>query len=256
MARSFRRDTGLAATILALGLILALVGNTLVGQWQNAQRHHQSFPFDQLAGFAASAMGTAVVAWWVLSLVMAFLSAILHRAGARNGADIFSRFSPAFMVRLAIAVLGMNLLGGGLAQASAAPTPEWFPTSAHSGVVLAASVPASKSGAGSALNTIADGNNIETSAHDPSWQPRPPVVGPGLLSRPGSRDATAATGNGVEVKAGDTLWSIAAARLGPFSTDVDVADAWPKWYAANRSVIGDNPAVLRPGQILQPPEPA
>ncbi|MEV7661011.1 LysM domain-containing protein [Paenarthrobacter sp. NPDC089316] len=256
MARSLRRDTGLAATILGLGILLALIGNTLVEQWQDAQRHHQHFSFDVLAGFTASIAGTAIVAWWVLSLVMAFLAALLHRAGASKGADTLSRFSPAFMVRIAIAVLGLNLLGGGLAQASVSPTPEWLPTSGHSSTVRPPMAPASTNGAGTAVAVIADSNNTAAAAHDPSWQPRPPVLAPGLLSRPGSRDAPAPSGSGVEVKAGDTLWSIAAARLGPFSTDVDVATAWPKWYAANRSIIGDNPAVLLPGQILRPPEPA
>ncbi|KQR06408.1 LysM domain-containing protein [Paenarthrobacter sp. Y-19] len=250
MARTLRRDTGLAVAILGLGLLLALAGNILVGQWQTSQRHHQSLSFDVLAGFAASAAGTAIVAWWVLSLVMAFLAALLHRVGAGNRATALSRFSPPFMVRLAIAVLGMNLLGGGLAQADVQPTPEWIPTSTHGRAVLTEPSPAATGGA--------DRSNTTSTAPDPGWRPRPPVVVPGLLSQPGSRDAAAAPGSvsGVEVKAGDTLWSIAASRLAPFSTDVDVAAAWPKWYAANRSVIGDNPAVLLPGQILQPPEPA
>ena len=250
------QENGLAATIPMLGLLLALLGNSLVDQWLNAQRHHQSFSFDQLAGFAASAIGTAIVAWWVLSLAMALLTAILHRAGARKVADNCSRFSPAFMVRLATALIGLNLLGGGLAQANAAPTPEWFSTSAPSWAVLAGSDPALQNGAGLAAPAIADGDNSATSTLDPRWQPRPPVVVPGLLSRPGSREMDSSTGMAVEVKAGDTLWSIAASRLGPFSSDLDVAVAWPKWYAANRSVIGDDPAVLHPGQILQPPEPA
>lgn len=248
MARSLRRDTGLAAAILGLGLLLALTGNILSGQWQSAQRHHQNFSFDLLAGFAASVTGTAIVAWWVLTLVMAFLAALLHRVGASKGATVVSKFSPPFMVRLAIAVLGMNLFGGGLAQASVPPTPEWIPTSSHASTVPSALSPTATG--------VADSSNATTTTPDPSWRPRPLVVGPGLLSQPGSRGAAGGTANAVEVKAGDSLWSIAASRLAPFSTDVDIAAAWPKWYAANRSVIGDNPAVLLPGQILQPPGPA
>ncbi|MNY82690.1 hypothetical protein D3C86_2249430 [compost metagenome] len=55
------------------------------------------------------------------------------------------------------------------------------------------------------------------------------------------------------VAAGDSLWSIAARQLGPMASDVDIALHWPKWYAANRALIGDNPGVLLPGQILQAP---
>ncbi|MFC8038659.1 LysM peptidoglycan-binding domain-containing protein [Paenarthrobacter sp. NPDC057355] len=253
MARSLRRDTGLAVTILGLGLLLALMGNTLVSQLENAQRHNQNFAFDLLAGFAASTAGTAIVAWWALSVTVAFVAALLHRSGASKLAKTLSRYSPAFMVRLAAAVLGINLLGGGLAHADVAPTPEWLPTSTHSSTLLRAAAPPSANGSSLSLT---DGESPANTAPDPSWRPKPPVIAPGLLSRPGTREAPAAGGSGVEVKAGDTLWSIAAAGLAPFSTDVDVAMAWPKWYAANRSIIGADPSVLIPGQILHPPEPA
>ena len=36
-------------------------------------------------------------------------------------------------------------------------------------------------------------------------------------------------------------------------SDVDIALEWPRWYAANRALIGGSPDVLLPGQILQAP---
>lgn len=57
----------------------------------------------------------------------------------------------------------------------------------------------------------------------------------------------------VTVHAGDSLWSIAAAHLPPGSDDAAVAAAWPRWYATNRSVVGDDPDLIRPGQILTVP---
>lgn len=57
----------------------------------------------------------------------------------------------------------------------------------------------------------------------------------------------------IVVKRGDTLWSIAAAALGPFATDVEVAQAWPQWYRTNRFVIGSDPNVILPGQVLHAP---
>ncbi len=60
----------------------------------------------------------------------------------------------------------------------------------------------------------------------------------------------------VTVRAGDSLWLIAARSLGPRATDQQVAAAWPRWFAANRAVIGADPALLRPGQVLRPPAPA
>src|SRR5438445_153688 len=57
----------------------------------------------------------------------------------------------------------------------------------------------------------------------------------------------------VTVKPGESLWLIAAHRLGPTSTDADIAAEWPRWYAANRTTVGDDPALLRPGQQLTSP---
>ena len=55
------------------------------------------------------------------------------------------------------------------------------------------------------------------------------------------------------VRRGDTLWDIAAARLGPGATAGDIAAAWPRWYAANRRLIGPDPSHIVPGQRLVPP---
>jgi nucleoid-associated protein YgaU len=58
------------------------------------------------------------------------------------------------------------------------------------------------------------------------------------------------------VRPGDSLWLIAARRLGPDATDEQVAANWPRWYAANRSAIGDDPSLIEPGQVLHAPRPA
>ncbi|WP_432946712.1 LysM peptidoglycan-binding domain-containing protein [Kribbella sp. CA-253562] len=52
---------------------------------------------------------------------------------------------------------------------------------------------------------------------------------------------------------GESLWSIAAAELGPGASESAIAARWPQWYAANRAVIGPDPDLLRPGQVLQAP---
>ncbi|MDD9207666.1 LysM domain-containing protein, partial [Georgenia sp. 10Sc9-8] len=53
---------------------------------------------------------------------------------------------------------------------------------------------------------------------------------------------------------GDTLWSIAAAHLPPGASDAEVAAEWPRWYAANTDVLGDDPHLIHPGQLLAAPE--
>ncbi|MEU0095759.1 hypothetical protein [Kribbella sp. NPDC006257] len=58
------------------------------------------------------------------------------------------------------------------------------------------------------------------------------------------------------VRHGDTLWGLAAAELGPDATDFAIAARWPHWYAANRTLIGPNPDLLHPGQVLHIPPPS
>lgn len=57
----------------------------------------------------------------------------------------------------------------------------------------------------------------------------------------------------VTVRRGDSLWSIASRHLGPGASEIQVAHEWPRWYAANRALIGEDPDVLVPGQQLRPP---
>jgi resuscitation-promoting factor RpfA len=65
-----------------------------------------------------------------------------------------------------------------------------------------------------------------------------------------TRSAAAAT---VLVRRGDTLWDLARRHLPAGATDAQVARAWPRWYAANRAVIGPDPGLLLPGQRLRVP---
>lgn len=58
----------------------------------------------------------------------------------------------------------------------------------------------------------------------------------------------------VVVHRGDTLWSIAAARLGPQADAQAIAAEWPRWYAANRHLIGNDPDLLRVGARLLTPD--
>lgn len=60
----------------------------------------------------------------------------------------------------------------------------------------------------------------------------------------------------IVVHRGDCLWGVVARALGPDADDAAVAQAWPRWYEANRSVIGPDPGLLLPGQRLVAPEPA
>jgi nucleoid-associated protein YgaU len=77
-----------------------------------------------------------------------------------------------------------------------------------------------------------------------------PQPDPGLL---GGRP-TPATDSEVVVHRGDSLWSIAARHLGSRASDAEIAHAWPQWFHLNRDVIGNDPDVILPGQVLRIPD--
>jgi nucleoid-associated protein YgaU len=93
-------------------------------------------------------------------------------------------------------------------------------------------------------------------------QPRAPALDwPGLTVALPPPAAAARPAHGpdpqpaeVVVRPGDTLWSIAADHLPATATREQIAASWPQWYAANRQVIGPDPAVIHPGdRLLAPP---
>jgi nucleoid-associated protein YgaU len=61
------------------------------------------------------------------------------------------------------------------------------------------------------------------------------------------------------VAPGDCLWHLAEADVqadqGRVSTDREIAMAVDAWWTANADVIGPDPDLLLPGQVLQPPTP-
>jgi LysM repeat protein len=67
------------------------------------------------------------------------------------------------------------------------------------------------------------------------------------------RDVAADGPREVVVVRGDSLWSIAARHLPEGASDAQVADAVQRWYAANVGVVGDDPDLVRPGQVLVAP---
>jgi nucleoid-associated protein YgaU len=54
----------------------------------------------------------------------------------------------------------------------------------------------------------------------------------------------------VLVRTGDTLWALAESRLPAAATAREVSAAWHEIYRHNRDVIGPDPDLIRPGQVL------
>ncbi|WP_375476847.1 LysM peptidoglycan-binding domain-containing protein [uncultured Jatrophihabitans sp.] len=92
-----------------------------------------------------------------------------------------------------------------------------------------------------------------TSARTPHLgHPATPHPGPTAPASASARPGRPA----VTVQPGDSLWLIAQRRLGRSATPARTAVAWPRWYAANRAVIGDDPDLVLPGQALRAPASA
>ena len=280
-----------ALALLLLGLALCLIGFGLMGELKEAFGRRQEAGVDELLGVGAATAGAGIVAWWILSLVCAAVTALLDRAGRTRAAAATRKFSPAFMQRLVLGALSVNLLAGPAAHAAVTgPGPEWAPTQGQfsSAPAIPSTEVSAKGETGTAATdplqdhvpqasaatpgTVPEPSDasqqvplpepaeaveaVPPSTFNPGWQPAPPVIDPGMLAAPANRAAAGEGGlpdEGVTVQAGDTLWDIAARHLGPGVSDLDIALQWPRWYEANRGVIGQDPDALLPGQILQPP---
>lgn len=90
-----------------------------------------------------------------------------------------------------------------------------------------------------------------TAGSAPPVRRNAPALGPlGSASRPA---AVAGDRHTVTVVRGDSLWHIAQRHLGPGATARQIAREWPRWYAANRAVIGPDPDLIHAGQVLVAP---
>ena len=252
-------DAIAAAAVLLLGGALALIGWGFARRWQSTGTH-RIIGAEEILGLAAASAGTGLVAWWFLAVAGACAGTVLDRHGRTRAAAVSRKISPAFIQRLAVAALSAQLLTGPAAHAGVATGPEWLPTQEQP-----FSPPTSPGAAtGISLNAAAGANEgpPPRSMLDPGWRPAAPAPDPGMLAAPGARAETVRNSardpllSAVTVLAGDTLWDIAAQHLGPGASDVEIALQWPRWYEANRALIGQSPDVLLPGQILQPPSPA
>lgn len=97
--------------------------------------------------------------------------------------------------------------------------------------------------------------------HDVAGLPLPdrPVVTAPLeqveppSTRPTDSPAGPETGT-ITVRPGDTLWFLAAAGLPATASTAEITQTWQAWYDANRDVVGADPDLIHPGQVLTTPD--
>ncbi|WP_286176069.1 hypothetical protein [Arthrobacter sp. NEB 688] len=195
---------------------------------------------------ALAALAAVVLGWLVLAMVLEALAGVPGVVG-RHAALLSARLAPRAARRLAALVLGAGVVtGGGLGTASADPLPGAMarPTvtpAVHGTAATDTGLPDPGWGPGGVV------------APDPGWTPDAPVVRRQPDVSVVSGRVTGADRDTVVVHRGDSLWTLAARHLGSGATDAEIARAWPRWYAANRALIGADPDLLLPGQVLRAP---
>jgi nucleoid-associated protein YgaU len=232
------------AALVALTPSLAEMIRTLAG----GQRTADTVGPDALVTAAAGLLAWAVWAWGALGLLLTAVSAVPGTLG--RGAELLTLvLLPAGARRGAALALGMGLtvvapLGStatlvvvtatpAAAETTPGLVPDW-PTAVQ------ATPPAAP----------------ESSAT--SAPPAPAPAGPDHAGVPDWPDAPTAPAPGEHVVLrGDCLWDIAATRLaddlGRPPGVAEIADSVHAWWTANAAVIGEDPDLLLPGQVLRPP---
>lgn len=224
---------------------------------------------ETLLGLAAAAAGLLISAGALLALAALLAQGLAARVGAWRTEQTLARLSPEFLRRSAILTLGAGLAltaaaadswNGPSAPGAAARTHAVAATAAdaqvpdeHDADPDPASCPAP--GAGSAPGAgVGSGSGAE--AEEPMsglFTPEAPVPNTDRHQGLPQRPSGAADPEEVVVRPGDSLWDIAADHLGADATDWEIAESWPRWYAANRALIGADPAIIHPGTVLRAP---
>ncbi|MCW2492599.1 MAG: LysM peptidoglycan-binding protein [Frankiales bacterium] len=237
-----RRWCVLVGTALADAWVLVRLAPDWIGLSRGLQAPHA---WVSRAGADQAALALVTAALWLTAawLALGLAATLAGRCPGRFGRGshiLASRVAPRTLRRIVIGAAGASiLLGSSSALAAPGPTP---PTS---------TVVATTSERTPPIPPVP----WPTSTGSGSIAPLPVAVVPlpPPDAKPGRRAAQPAQESRVTVAAGQSLWLIAAHRLGPTASDQQVATEWPRWYRANRGVIGADPGLIRPGQRLTVP---
>jgi nucleoid-associated protein YgaU len=278
MSRTSRVAIGTTTALAVLGAVQTLLCLALVAQWRLVRDPGPATLAEALT-LVIVALAALLGAWLAVTTVAVVLAHLPGRLG--DAADRWARaWAPVVARRVAAVLVGAAVgsafapgtaLGDGPAVPSPASpglTPGFTATSPHRGsgergaeAITGESTRGGHRGPGFALTDLSFAESDSPAPPDadpapapaPGWTPSRPLQRP----HPDSGLVTGGTAShrpaDVVVHRGDTLWDIARRHLGPDATEAEVAHAWPAWHDANRTVIGDDPDLIMPGQILRPP---
>jgi hypothetical protein len=180
---------------------------------------------ERAVGTGCALLGWLLVGWLCLGVAVSGL-AVLPGAVGRLATPVARRVAPRVVRRAVEVAVGVTL--------AAVPGPALATTAGSAAPAGPAPVPVTDTGtrAPAAPGTPTGWPDLDRASTPP---PAPP------------------TAAAVTVRSGDTLWGIAGRALGPGAPAAAVADSWPRWYEANRTVVGPDPDLILPGQVLRPP---
>jgi hypothetical protein len=179
---------------------------------------------------AAWAIGWVAVAWSCVLTVLGVGAAVPGAVG-RLCRLLLRAVAPRVIRRMLEVGLGISLAAG----------------PAFTGVAMAAPEPARATAPNAVAHSLQQLDGALAALDRPSLD-RPSLERP-AIDRPLTRAPQPVT-----VRRGDSLWLIAERGLGHGASNSAIAAEWPRWYAANRAVIGDDPDLVLPGQQLRPPD--
>lgn len=193
---------------------------------------------DRLVETGVLVVGLGLAAWLALSAVVATACATGRAAGVtwRAGERLVARFAPDLVRRALVLAVGAGI---GL--------------SAATGATAAAPGDLDLGWAATAATATTDPVMADASSHAPATAPAVATTVSSIASGSAPPAERAAQPDTVVVEPGDTLWHIAERALPSHAGSADIASAWPTWYASNADVIGDDPDLLQPGQVLHAP---
>ncbi|WP_127131815.1 LysM peptidoglycan-binding domain-containing protein [Georgenia sp. SYP-B2076] len=265
--RDARDVVGLAFLAGVAGVLAVAFGRRALETAASLLVAHRSGVMDaadlaDVVALVLLATGATVGTWYALTAGLALAVPLcgggrwrtaLEGAVRRWGAPVLRRV----VLSTAAAGMGVSLTLTGAVAATVVPDPQPTPIPVDLGWGPPA-VPALGSGTRSGTGTDVPKPTVAPSPAVPTATPSPavPTVAPPpavpTADGPASAPRAAAAGTHV-VTAGESLWSIAASALGPGAAEADIVAAWPLWYETNRALVGPDPDLIHPGQLLRAP---
>lgn len=180
-------------------------------------------------GFETALVDLMSVAGAAAGLWLWLLATLTTYDAARGSADQARAGIPGGVRRVVLAACGVALASGGLAVPAHADDGH-----AQRSILAGLPMPDRPTTLGSLGLAFQVAQATAHAHHRPPARPRPATTT-------------------VVVQDGDTLWAIAQRQLGAASDDA-VGRACARLYDLNRAVIGDDPDLIHPGQLLRLPD--